>query len=278
MKDIKKKLKETGITPDPMKDQFFLVNDRIIEKTIDLAEVNEDDVVLEIGAGVGNLTRQLAKKAGKVIAVEIDESFRPFLDDLADNVEVHYQDAHKYVSQGGKVRKKKQFNKIVSNIPYNLAEWLLHNLAFVIYDKAVLMVPKKFVHKIERNPIFASFYKIGTTIEVDKKNFYPQPRTNSMITDLLRLPDPLKTRDLGLYLRQYIYQKEGWKVNNSLREGLITYTRWIFKKKLTKNQAREIILSAGISENLLSKTPDSAEVYREITGRFNEKIISGALS
>lgn len=269
--NVKRELDKLGIVPDLEMDQYFLENEKILRKTVEMADVNVSDTILEIGAGVGNLTRKLAQKAGKVIAVEADERFKPLLNKLPGNVEIIYQDAHVYASQGGKFRKKKEFNKVVSNIPYNLAEWLMHNLPFVEYDKFILMIPKKFLWKIEKNPVFSSFYKIGETFEVDKSNFYPQPKTDSVLVDILKLEDPLKSRDLGLFLRQFIYQREEWKTKNSLREGLVTYARLVYKKQLTKKEAKKMIKKSGIPAELLEKTAHQNLIYEKITGSFDEK-------
>ena len=70
------------INPDPLKDQFFLTDDKIIKKIVEFANLERKDVVLEIGAGTGNLTKELAKRAGKVIVFEIDSRFKPFLSKL----------------------------------------------------------------------------------------------------------------------------------------------------------------------------------------------------
>ncbi len=268
--DLEALLRKFRIEPDPLKDQFFLRDESIIRKIADLAELNHQDVVLEIGAGVGNLTRELSKKSGKVIAFEIDSRFEPILVGLPENVEVHIEDAHQGVRQGGKFRKKKEYNKVVSNLPYSIGEWLLHNLAFVEYDKAILLVAKKFLDSIKTNPVFASFYVPVEKFKVPKDKFYPVPRTDSVVIELARLPDPVDTRDLSLFLRQFMYQREGWKVKNSLREGLITYARLVWDKKLTKRQAREMIGKVGIDEDLLDRLPDNREVYEVVGEGFKD--------
>src|SRR5258708_16524722 len=103
------------ITPDPLKDQFFLTDEKIIQKIIEAAELNKKDVVLEIGAGTGNLTKEIAKKVDHVIAFEIDEQFKSTLNSLPRNVELHIESASNYVELNGKWRKKKEYNKVVSN-------------------------------------------------------------------------------------------------------------------------------------------------------------------
>ncbi len=275
--DIKTQLKKGGIEPDPLRDQFFLTDETIVKKMADLAELKRNDVVLEIGAGTGNITRVLAKKVGKIIAFEIDERFKQILNRLPENVEVHIEDVHEYARGGGKFRKKKEYNKIVSNIPYSIGEWLLHNLTFVDYDKAILLIAKKFAESSKTNPVFASFYKIEERLQVPKEKFYPIPRTDSVVVDLIKLPDPIQTRDLALFLRQYLYQREKWKVKNSLREGLITYARLVFRKKLTKRQAKKIIEKIGIATKLLEKPPDNPEIYKIISESFDESLLSSKI-
>src|SRR3972149_287336 len=176
--DIKKTLESYNIIPDPLKDQFFLTDEAVIRRIIELAELSNKDVVLEIGVGVGNLTRELAKQAGRVIAFEIDRKFR----------------------------KKKEFNKVVSNIPYSIGEWLLHNLCFVDYDKVILLVPQRFADSTKVNPVFSSFFRVEEKFVITKDRFYPSPRTNSVVVELVKLPDPLQTKNLGLFLRQFLYQ------------------------------------------------------------------------
>jgi 16S rRNA (adenine1518-N6/adenine1519-N6)-dimethyltransferase len=261
MFNTKKLLNKHNIKPNPMKDQFLLNDWNTVKRMIDLAELNQNDVVLEIGAGTGNLTCEIAKQAGKVITFEIDKRFKPILNQLPDNVEIHYKDAWNYVQLHGKLKKRKEYNKIVSSPPYSFLEPFLHNLTFLIYDKVILLVPIKFVDSIQNNPIFGSFFQPKLKFTVDKDKFFPQPKTLSSVIDLKKLPDPLKTKNLGLFLRQYIYQHEQQLVKNSLMEGLIKYNHKINSNMLTKNKARKIIGEKKLPNKYLENTPNSAEIY-----------------
>lgn len=262
-------LKKVKIIPNPLKDQFFLIDKKIIQKTIDFTELTNKDIVLEVGAGVGNLTKELAKKANRVIAFEIDERFKIFLSKLPKNVETHYEDAWNYVQMHGKWHKKKIYNKVVSNLPYSFMEQFLHNLTFLDYDKVILLIPTKAVSMIKENGIFASFFSPEILLEVPKEKFYPIPNTNSALINLVKLPDPIETKNLGRYLRQRMYQHEDQLVKNSLMEGLITYQRIIFGKNMTKNEARKIISEKNIPQELLEQSPNSSKVYFLIEEKFN---------
>jgi 16S rRNA (adenine1518-N6/adenine1519-N6)-dimethyltransferase len=68
--DVHKELARLSINPDMLKDQFFLTNERVAEQLIDIAGVNKNDRVLEVGAGLGLLTHKLAERAKEVIAIE----------------------------------------------------------------------------------------------------------------------------------------------------------------------------------------------------------------
>lgn len=81
MGKVGRTLKQNGIKPVKSLGQNFLANDRVIEKIVDKAGIDKEDCVLEIGAGIGNLTYSLAERCGMVIAVEIDKKLIPILKD-----------------------------------------------------------------------------------------------------------------------------------------------------------------------------------------------------
>lgn len=267
--DISVQLQKHNVSPDPLKDQFFLVDEQVIKKMVDLADLDKKDVVLEVGAGVGSLTREIARKAGRVIAFEIDERLKPLLADLPKNVELHFKDAWDFVQLRGKYKKRKVYNKIVSSLPFSFCEQFFHNLTFLDYDKAILLVPRSFVTKLKNNGIFSSFFKPEVKLLVDKTKFYPIPKTNSAVINLLHLPDPIETHNLPLFLRQYIYQHETQLVKNSLREGIIKYAALVCGQKMTKNEARELVKKAKLPENLLDQTP-TFQVHHLIEAFFSQ--------
>ncbi len=256
------------IEPDPLKDQFFLTDEAIIKKIIDFADLDKNDVVLEVGAGTGNLTFGIAQKAGRVIAFEIDKRFKPLLSKLPKNVEIYYENAWNYVQLHGKFKKKKEYNKVVANLPYSFIEQFVHNLTFLEYDKVILLVPVRFLKKTAKWAVFDSFFKAKILLEVPKEKFSPVPRTNSVVIDLIKLPDPIETKNLGLFLRQYIYQHEDQLVKNSLMEGIIKYGKTAYSRKVTKNEAREIIAKSGVPTELLENHPNTPEIYELVGQKF----------
>ncbi|NOY14914.1 MAG: hypothetical protein GXP43_01725 [bacterium] len=266
--DVQRILEKHDLKPNPSLDQFFMKDEEIINLTVESAKLNKKDTVLEIGSGIGNLTKALARQAGKVIAFEVDHRFKPILKGLPPNVEMHYASAVKYFQLRGKFLKKAKFNKVVSNLPYSLLEPLLHNLTFLLYDKVILLIPLKAVKTIQQKPIFSCFFVPKIIATVPKAKFYPQPKTNSAVIDLIRREDPIKTKDLGLFLRWCLYQHEGQLAKNSLMFGLIKWHKIIYGRQITKNQARQIIQKAKINPQLLNSKPESRQIYDAVKEKF----------
>src|SRR5581483_8010420 len=175
------KITTLDVVPDPLHDQFFLLDDEILQKIVSFADLTKEDTVLEVGAGTGNLTFKLAQKAGRVISFEIDKKFKPYFANAPKNIEMHFEDAWDYVQLHGKFVKKKEYNKVVSNIPYSFIEPLLHNLTFLTYDKVILLVPKRTLKTLSTSGVFTSFFIFKILLEVPKENFNPVPRTNSVV-------------------------------------------------------------------------------------------------
>lgn len=272
--EVQDLLAKYSIVPNPLKDQFFLTDVSIAARIAKLADLKRNDVVLEVGAGTGVLTQELAKTAKRIIAFEVDPRFRPILRDLPSNVEVRYENAWEYIQLHGKFWHKKEYNKVVSNLPYSFVEQFLHNLTFLKFDKVILLVPLRFVRKVTDNGVFGSFFNYKLHFEVDKLKFYPVPRTNSAVVELFHLPDALVTKNLGLFLRQYVYQHEDQKVKNSLMEGVIRFSGEVYKKALTKNEARKLVASAGIGQKYLDVTAyDTSGLYEEVGEKFKKVLV-----
>lgn len=264
MRSLKSLLEKNKMNPDLEKDQYFLLDEKILQGMVKIADIKPEEKVLEIGAGPGNLTRLLAQKAKSVVAFEIDKRFKPMLARLPSNVEVVYQDAWKGLkrfksSPGGKFW---AFHKIVANPPYSLIEPMAHAFTVRPFRKMVLLIPKKFLNKIKSNEVFGSFYEASLAFEVSKTAFWPKPKTNSAVVVIKKLPNPVKSKNLGLFLRQYLYLHENQLVKNSLREGLIKGAKLLYEKTLTKKAARQIIKKSKIDASLLERPPDGAKIYK----------------
>ncbi len=212
-------------------DQHFLIDEKILRKIVVLSKVGERDIVLEIGAGRGELTELLAEKVKKVVAVEKDENLFLDLKKLDGNVEPVLGNALDL--------KFPKFNKIISNIPYSISEALIQKLIYYDFELGIFLVPEKFSKLLvgEKNTkltlIANIFYDINLYEKIPPEKFSPKPRTYSRIISL----EPKKPNFQETIFKQFLRQRDK-KVKNALREAIIQGAER-FGKKFTKNQARE---------------------------------------
>ena len=190
--------------------QNFLVDGEVIADIIDFADLSHDDIILEIGPGVGFVTEQLIKHAKKVIAVELDEEAISVLEKLeADNLQIIHQDILKTdisallteedIKNGAKI-------KVVANIPYYITAPIISHLLGEIDDlnnknrqsikSVILMVQAEVARRIvanENSPskeyglltILSQFWADCEILRlVGRRCFYPSPKVESALVSL----------------------------------------------------------------------------------------------
>ena len=201
--------------------QNFLINPDVITDIIDFAGITKDDVVLEIGPGVGFVTEQLVKYAGKVIAVELDEEAIKELQKLeCDNLEIIHNDILK--TEISSLTDKKV--KVVANIPYYITSPIIAHLLGEIDDMAnknrsmiadiILMVQEEVARRIVAAPkspakqyglltILSQFWADCEIIRlVGRKSFYPAPKVNSALVSMKVRQEPIiKLSDYSFFKR-----------------------------------------------------------------------------
>ena len=167
--------------------QHFLRDEETLDRIVGYGDVGPGDTVLEIGAGEGLLTERIASKAGRVIAVEVDESLaeeaRRRLRNK-DNVELIVGDILELDLKG--------FNKVISNPPYGISARLMEWLIKRMPETMVLTLQKEFVGKLKARPgtrkyTYISFltqlaYRIEVREVIPRHRFQPPPKVDSMVT------------------------------------------------------------------------------------------------
>ena len=171
-------------------DLAFLVDFQIIEKLIQIAKIGPRDRVLEIGPGLGFITKALAKKAKHVLGVEIDRGFKIYLSNLDNNVDIFFQDIRKLLQDETFLKRTKVPTKVVSNIPYSQAQDILLAFAKSKWYKGdlVWIAPTSFADKINAEPVLSKYFKAAVIEKIPNTAFYPQPNTDSAIIHFTRLP------------------------------------------------------------------------------------------
>ncbi|MSU54712.1 MAG: ribosomal RNA small subunit methyltransferase A [Candidatus Staskawiczbacteria bacterium] len=189
IKNVKDLLEKYGAKPSKGLGQNFLVHGLTLAKIIEAGQVNSSDTVLEIGPGIGTLTRELAKHAKQVIAIEKDSMMVKILKEtLKDcpNVKVIHGDAltHNYSLLTTNY-------KLVANLPYYIASPVIRKFLETSHrpEQMVLMVQKEVAQRICANPpdmsilaISVQFYATAKVMfSVNKEKFWPSPKIDSAI-------------------------------------------------------------------------------------------------
>ena len=195
--------------------QNFLIDKNIIDKMISSANILSDDIILEIGAGAGVLTFEIAKKAKKVIAIEKDDIFAKELKNCrVDNIETLNIDFLKFdLNDLKKIDKK---IKVISSIPYSLTTPIITKLLnnFSLFSSITLMVQKEMAQKIIAKSstklygffsVFVQFYSDAKIIQIASKNcFLPKPKVDSAIIELKIKNDFFKTLDQNFSFEKFL--------------------------------------------------------------------------
>ncbi|MBD3260133.1 MAG: methyltransferase [Candidatus Altiarchaeales archaeon] len=177
------------------KDEVFLHKKNLLQEIADYADIGRQDIVLEVGAGEGNLTAVLASKAGTVIAFEKNRKhLRKAYDKNLVNAEFKPEDALK--------TKWPRFNKMVSNIPYSVSKKIVLKLLEHDFEVAVMCVQKEFAQKIIAKAGEGNYRVISVAVqttceasvlcEIKSSEFTPKPKVDSAVIKLVkkrRLPE-----------------------------------------------------------------------------------------
>jgi 16S rRNA (adenine1518-N6/adenine1519-N6)-dimethyltransferase len=227
-----------NIKPKQELDQHFLVDMDVISAMISAAEISKEDTVVDVGAGIGTITRHIPK-CRRIIAIEIDRELVAELNALS----------RKYgfkAIEGNALKELHniEFTKLISNLPYMISEPLLRLLFSKDFKIAVLLLPKKFTKSIVGEKTILgflanNFFEIDVLQDVMPASYEPQPDIVSCLVRIKKKPANLVQR---------IYLQEGKLVKNALREALV------LQYGLTKRQAREKIEAAGLPKKLLEKS------------------------
>lgn len=242
--------------------QNFLINESCIETILDTSNITKDDIVVEIGPGLGFVTEQLVNLAKKVYAVELDEDMINEISKLnAPNLEIIHQDILKTdLSQLG------ENIKVVANIPYYITSPILAHLLGEVDDlqnknrksisQVVLMVQYEVAKRLtadEKSPskefgllsILAQFWADIEFVEkVGARSFFPAPKVDSAIVKLQLRKTPL------LELSNYTFFKK------------VVKGCFATRRKNIKNS----LINVGFAKNAVEKTLKDLEINENLRG------------
>lgn len=206
--DIRELAAALGVRPTKQRGQNFVIDANTVRRIVRTAEVRPDDVVVEIGPGLGSLTLGLLEAADRVTAVEIDEVLADALPgtvaarmpDRADRFALVHSDAMHVTELPGPAP-----TALVANLPYNVAvPVLLHMLAaFPTIDRTLVMVQSEVADRLAARPgnkvygvpsVKANWYaEVKRAGAIGRNVFWPAPNVDSGLVSLVRRDKPIET-------------------------------------------------------------------------------------
>ena len=262
--------------------QNFLIDSHILEKIVESAEITKEDCVLEIGPGIGTMTQYLAESAGQVIAVEIDKSLIPILEDTLspyDNVTVINEDILKVDIQ--KLVEEQNAGKpikVVANLPYYITTPIIMGLfeSHVPLDSITIMVQKEVAERMQEGPGSKEYGALSLAVQyyakpeivanVPPNCFMPRPNVGSAVIRLTRHEKPpVEVEDEKLMFR--IIRASFNQRRKTLANGLNNSP----EIHLPKEVIQESIVSLGVPENIRGEAL-SLEQFAELSNEIGQRM------
>ena len=240
--------------------QNFIINPGLPPKIVDASGVDKSWGVLEIGPGIGALSHELCERAGKVVAVEIDKTLLPILDETMarfDNFEVVSADILKTDIPALVREKFAGLTPIVcANLPYNITTPAITALIeSKCFESITVLVQKEVAERLCAAPgtsaygAFSVFMQYYTEPEllfaVPRECFEPQPKvTSAVLRAVVRREPPVEVEDEKFFFR-VVYAAFALR-----RKTLVNSLMTAFGSQLTKEQVTQAVTSCGLEANI----------------------------
>lgn len=260
--------------------QNFLIDTHVLDKIIRAAGVTKEDMVLEIGPGIGTMTQCLAEAAGRVVAVEIDSNLIPILKDTLkdyDNITVINEDILKVDIK----KLAEEYNggrpiKVVANLPYYITTPIIMGLfeSEVPIDNITVMVQKEVADRMQTGPGSKDYGALSLAVQyyaepyivanVPPNCFIPRPNVGSAVIRLTRhQKPPVEVKDSGLMFR--LIRASFNQRRKTLQNGLNNSPELHYSKE----QIARAIESLGVSATVRGEAL-TLEQFARLANYFTE--------
>jgi 16S rRNA (adenine1518-N6/adenine1519-N6)-dimethyltransferase len=214
-------LARLNLRPSRTRGQHFLVDERIAERQVDEAALRRTETVLEIGPGLGVLTRRLVERAKRVVAIESDRRLASHLRERLPMVELIEGDAVRVAWP--------PFDVLVSNLPFQISSPVTFRLLETPFDRAILMYQREFAERMMARPGTSAYSRLTVGVyaravcelleRVPRNAFHPRPRVDSAIVRLRPRPPPFLIADPALFhaVTEVLFQHRRKTIENGLR-------------------------------------------------------------
>ncbi len=262
--------------------QNFLINQNVVDNIVGCSNITKDDLVIEIGPGLGTLTKELLEKAGKVICIELDKKMVKILTErfsLYDNFELINNDVlqvklNKIISEE-KEKHGYKSAKIVANLPYYITTPIIMKLLEDRLDleSITVMIQKEVADRLIATPgekntgaITYSVYYYATSeaiLEVPNDSFIPEPEVTSKVIKLtLRKEPPVEVKSKGVMFKII---KSAFMQRRKTLLNALTNTK-VF---MSKEEGIKILNELGLDENIRAEKL-TLKNFAEITNKILE--------
>ena len=259
---------EGGFHPRTDLGQNFLIDLNLVEYIVDEAALTADDVVLEVGAGTGGMTTQLARRAGAVVSIEVDTNMHrlassvvePFANvtllrcDALKNKNHFHPELLKAVQEQLDVNPRRRL-KLIANLPYNIATPVVSNLVAteLPWTRMVVTIQYELGLRMRARPSSAHYGSLAVWLQsqcdvkllkkLGPTVFWPRPQVNSAIMKITpnrsaaaKISDRPFFQD---YVRRLFHQRR--KLLRSVLVGM-------YRKQMSKPEIDELLVAAGLDE------------------------------
>jgi 16S rRNA (adenine1518-N6/adenine1519-N6)-dimethyltransferase len=266
--DVLRLLHQHGLHPDKSLGQNFLFDENALRQIVDAACISPNDVVLEIGAGVGSLTRHLAQYALTVVAVELDarlihalkQVVAPYPNVVVVHGDILALEPARLVSQ--------QHYLVVANIPYNITSALIRHLleAEAAPDRLILTIQREVAERICAAPGDLSLLSLSVQVygrpeiitHIPASAFYPAPNVDSSVLRIELFPSPMiPDEDLEIFFKiiKAGFSQKRKTLRNSLAGGL----------RLSPSVVESLLITAKIDPMRRAQTLELTEWHHLTT-------------
>jgi len=250
-------LRQYGLKPDKRLGQNFLVDPSALQRIVETAEIRSQDAILEIGPGLGSLTRYLASVAKKVVAVELDaDLISPLRDILAPYSNVTIIQGDILEMDPGQLMDQSSY-LVVANIPYYITSAVIRHLleAEVQPRRVVLTVQREVAQRICAEPGDLSLLALSVQVygkpriaaRIPAGAFYPPPKVDSAVVNIDLYPQPripAERLDAFFSLAKAAFSQKRKTLRNAISAGT----------HLSPAETEDLLKAAGIEPRRRAQT------------------------
>ena len=289
--ETRKSLKEEKLAPKKQLGQNFLVHKATADAVSRCGEISSDDIIIEVGVGLGALTQPIAAQAKQVIGLEIDSGIVRFhrkKNDLPDNVTLLHTDILKADFDELKQLSHGRPLKIMANLPYSISNPFLFKL-IEHQEKmawATVMLQKEVADRLTANPgtkqygiptiLLKSCATVKSLLTLKPAEFHPRPKIDSVVVRI-DFFDPLKVAGRAydrLSLQKIVraaFSQRRKTLLNTLTAGGFFRTLAEGDKKIEKQLTKDSIIKAGLSPGVRAEVLE-LDQFIDLTLAFSSKL------